>query len=49
MSGVEAHMPQSLGTKGNQEARPSSVEYRSGGTKGPHPGVDIFPGPISKG
>ena len=38
-------MPQSLGTKGNQEGWPSWVEYRS---SGPHPGVDIFPGPISK-
>ena len=34
---------QSLGTKGNQEGWPSWVEYRSGGTGGPHPGVDIFP------
>ena len=48
-SGGEAHMPQSLGTKGNQEGWPSWVEYRSSGTGGPHPGVDIFPGPISKG
>ena len=39
----EAHIPQSLGTKGNQEGWPSWVEYRSGGTGGPHPGVDIFP------
>ena len=37
-------MPQSLGTKGNQERWPSCrVEYRSGGTGGSHPGVDIFP------
>ena len=36
-------MPQSLGTKGNQEGWPLSVEYRSGGTGGAHPGVDIFP------
>ena len=36
-------IPQSLGTKGNQEGWPSWVEYRSGGTGGPHPGVDIFP------
>ena len=34
----EAHIPQSLGTKGNQEGWPSWVECRSGG-----PGVDIFP------
>ena len=33
----------STGTKGNQEGWPSWVEYRSGGTGGPHPGVDIFP------
>ena len=39
----EAHIPQSLGTKGNQEGWPSWVEYRSGGSGGPHPGVDIFP------
>ena len=39
----EAHIPQSLGTKGNQEGWPSWVEYRSGGTGGPRPGVDIFP------
>ena len=38
----EAHIPQSLGTKGNQEGWPSRVEYRLGGTGGPHPGVDIF-------
>ena len=38
----EAHIPQSLGTKRNQEGWPSWVEYRSGGTSGPHPGVDIF-------
>ena len=43
VSGGEAHIPQSLGTKGNQEGWPSWVEYRSGGTGGPHPGVDIFP------
>ena len=30
-------------TEGNQEGWPSWVEYRSGGTGGPHPGVDIFP------
>ena len=37
-------MLQSLGTKGNQEGWPSCrVEYRSGGTGGSHPGVDIFP------
>ena len=47
--GGEAHIPQSLGTKGNQEGWPSWVEYRSGGTRGPHPGVDIFPRPVSKG
>ena len=34
VSGGEAHIPQSLGTKGNQEGWPSG---------GPHPGVDIFP------
>ena len=39
---------QSLGVrpispKGNQEGGPSWVEYRSGVTWGPHPGVDIFP------
>ena len=28
-------------TEGNQEGWPSWVEYRSGGTGGPHPGVDI--------
>ena len=39
----DAHIPQSLGTRGNQEGWPSWVEYRSGGTGGPHPGVDIFP------
>ena len=33
----------SRGTEGNQEGWPSWVEYRSGGTGGPHPGVDIFP------
>ena len=33
----------STGTEGNQEGWPSWVEYRSGGTGGPHPGVDIFP------
>ena len=38
----EAHIPQSLRTKGNQEGWPSWVEYRSGGTSTPHPGVDIF-------
>ena len=43
VSGGEAHIPQSLGTRGNQEGWPSWVEYRSGGTGGPHPGVDIFP------
>ena len=43
VSGGEAHIPQSLGTKGNQEGWPSWEEYRSGGTGGPHPGVDIFP------
>ena len=32
----------STGTKGNQEGWPSWVEYRSGGTSAPHPGVDIF-------
>ena len=32
----------STGTEGNQEGWPSWVEYRSGGTGGPHPGVDIF-------
>ena len=37
-----AHIPQSLRTKGNQEGWPSWVEYRSGGTSAPHPGVDIF-------
>ena len=31
------------GTEGNQEGWPSWVEYRSGETRGPHPGVDIFP------
>lgn len=30
MSGGEAHIPQSLGTKGNREGWPSWVEYRSG-------------------
>ena len=40
--GGEAHIPQSLGTKGNLEGWPSWEEYRSGGTGGPHPGVDIF-------
>ena len=39
----EAHILQSLGTKGNQEGWPSWVEYRSGGTGGPHTGGDIFP------
>ena len=39
----EAHIHQSLGTKGNQEGWPSWVEYRSGGTGGPHPRVDVFP------
>ena len=39
----------STGTEGNQEGWPSWVEYRSGGTGGPHPGVDIFSGPVSKG
>ena len=43
VSGGEAHIPQSLGTRGNQEGWPLSVEYRSGGTGGAHPGVDIFP------
>ena len=43
VSGGEAHIPQSLGTKGNQEGWPSWVEYRSGVTGGPHPGVEIFP------
>ena len=44
VSGGEAHIPQSLRTKANQEGWPScKVEYRSGGTGGPHPGVDIFP------
>ena len=33
----------STGTKGNQEGWPSWVEYRSGGTGGTHPRVDIFP------
>ena len=33
VSGDDAHIPQSLGTKGNQEVWPSWV----------HPGVDIFP------
>ena len=42
ISGGEAHIPQSPGTKGNQEGWPSWVENRSGGTGGPHPGVDIF-------
>ena len=32
VSGGEDHIPQSLGTKGNQEGWPSWVEYRSGGT-----------------
>ena len=42
--GGEAHIPQSLATKGNKEGWPSCrVEYRSGGTGGPHPGADIFP------
>ena len=40
----KAHILQSLRTKGNQEGWPSCrVEYRSGGTGGPYPGVDIFP------
>ena len=39
----EAHILQSLGTKGNQEGWPSWVEYRSGRTCAPHPGGDIFP------
>ena len=43
VSGGEAHIPQSLGTKGNHEGWPSWVEYRSGGTGDPHLGVDIFP------
>ena len=43
VSGGEAHIPQSLETKGNQDGWPSWVEYRSGGTGDPHPGVDIFP------
>lgn len=30
VSGGEAHIPQSLGTKGNREGWPSWVEYRSG-------------------
>ena len=30
-------------TKGNQEGWPSWVEHRSSGTRGSHPGVDIFP------
>ena len=42
-TGDEAHILQSLGTKGNQERWPSWVEYGSGGTRGPHPGGDIFP------
>ena len=41
--GGEAHILQSLGTKGNQEGWPSWVEYRSGRTCAPHPGGDIFP------
>ena len=41
VSGGEAHIPQSQGTKGNQEGWPSWEEYRSGGRGGPHPGVDI--------
>ena len=40
--GGEAHIPQSLGTKEDQEGWPSWLEYRSGGTRDPHPGVDIF-------
>ena len=40
--GGEANILQLLGTKGNQEGWPSWVEYRSGGTGGPHPGGDIF-------
>ena len=40
VSGGEGHIPQSLGTKRNQEGWPSWVEYRPGGTKD-HPGVDI--------
>ena len=43
VSGGEAHISQSLGTKGNQDGWPSWVEYRSDGTGGPHRGVDIFP------
>ena len=31
----------STGTEGNQEGWPSWVEYRSGGTGGPHPGVNL--------
>ena len=43
VSGGEAHIPQSLGTKGNQERWPSWAENGSGGTGGRHHGVDIFP------
>ena len=43
VSGGEDHIPQSLGTKGNQEGWPSWVECRSVGTGDPHSGVDIFP------
>ena len=39
VSGGEAHIPQSLGTKGHHEEWPFWEEYRSGGTD---PGVDIF-------
>ena len=40
--GGETYNPQSLGNKANQEGGQSWVEYRSGGTRGPHPGVDMF-------
>ena len=42
VSRSKAHIPQSVGTNGNQEGWPSWVECRSGRTGGSHPGVDIF-------
>ena len=39
----EAHILQSLGTKGTRRGGPPGWSHRSGGTGGPHTGGDIFP------
>ena len=45
--GVRPISPSHKELRGTRKGGPPG--YRSGGTRGPHPGVDIFPGPVSKG